>query len=125
MDDVTNQVMAKIREGMDVYDLEGEKVGTVEFIQMGDEDPTNLEVEAATDQKPTSENRTWIDDFAQVLAPGNDLPPEMVERLRRYGYVRVDAGMLKSDRFFTNDQIAGVTEDRVNLSVNEDTLLKS
>jgi len=123
MENPTNTIMTKIREGMAVYDSAGNEIGTITYLQMGDEDPNNLEVETATAQRPAVRDNSLVDDLAEVFVPEDDVPDELVRRMQRQGYIRIDAGLLKPDRFALTDQISGVNNDRVTLNVGEDELL--
>ncbi len=125
MEQRTNELLARVRQGMEVYDADGDHIGNVEFVQMGDEDPTNLGVETATDDRPELRDSSLVEDVARAFVTEDNVPEELAERMRRYGYIRLDAGLLRSDRFVMHDQISSVTEDRVNLNVKGDGLLKS
>jgi hypothetical protein len=122
---ISNETMAGIHRDMDVYDVHGDKVGSVEFVQMGDEDPANAQIDATSDQRPEIHDSALVDTMGRVLAPGEVLPEEMIARLRRYGYIRINFGLLRSDRFASHDQIASVGADRVTLNVPGDALLKA
>jgi hypothetical protein len=123
MENPTNTILTKIREGMAVYDSAGNEIGTIAYLQMGDEDPTNLEVETATAQRPAVRDNSLVEDLAEVFAPEDGVPEEVVRRMQRQGYIRIDAGLLKPDRFALTDQISGVSSDRVTLNVSEDDLI--
>ena len=59
---------------------------------------------------------------AQV--PDDDLPREARDRLLRRGYIRIDsAGLFAADRYADAEQIAGVGDDGVRLSVPGDALI--
>ena len=53
----------------------------------------------------------------------DEVPDVLRERLLRYGYIKIDTGLLKSDRFVESTQIAGIVEDHVNLHITRDELL--
>jgi len=117
-------ILSQIHEGMEVYDREGQKVGTVEHVQFGDEDPTNPGVETRTAQNPELLNNSLVENLAEALAGTNDVPEVVRARLLRYGFIKVDTGLLSSDRYIMPDQIAHVAEDRVHLLVLHKDLLK-
>lgn len=113
-----------IREGMKVYDNQRNKIGEVEVVKFGDDDPSTPEPEAV-DINPMDRDRhdTLLDNIAEAFR-SDDLPEEVREKLLRQGFVRIDAdGLFAADRYVTADQIASVTEDGVMLKVTKDELL--
>ncbi|MCC6613635.1 MAG: hypothetical protein IT320_09165 [Anaerolineae bacterium] len=113
-----------VHEEMEVFDLNGDKVGTVEFVRLSDELASTDYPETATPGAIDDQNDSFIEDIAEVFTDWPRLPEEMRERLLRSGFVRIDRGLIKSDVVATPDQIANVTEDAVYLNVAEDALLK-
>jgi hypothetical protein len=118
----------RIEKGMKVYDSTDAHIGSVEDFRISDDDPATAEVEAAglnaedRDGRPT----TLVGALADTLAPGEDLPEELRERLLQEGYIRIDgAGLFASDRYVTLDQVARVEADRVVLSVPKSALVKA
>jgi len=118
-------ILNQIREDMAVYDRQGNRIGTVDAIQFGDENPQDPGINTVTAQDPTMRDNSLIDDFARALDTGNDLPDVLRARLLRYGFFKIDTGMLSSDRYVSADQIAGVDGDRIMLNVAEDDLIKA
>jgi sporulation protein YlmC with PRC-barrel domain len=117
-----NDLLSRIYEGMEVYDSDGEKIGKVERVQFGQEDTSKPGVESAT-VSSTGERDTLFDNLAEVFTDPDAVPEELRARLLRYGYIKIDTGLLKSDRYVESTQIAGVVEDHVNLHVTRDELL--
>lgn len=119
-------MLSKVQEDMTVYDREGNKIGTVKAIQMGDEDleRPGAETSTAASAETTTDN-TLVEDFARAISSDHDFPEEMKKRYMRYGYVKVDAGLLRSDRYFAADQIANVSGDRIELNVSMSDLVKN
>jgi hypothetical protein len=71
-------------------------------------------------------DNSLVENLAEAFAGDNDdLPREMRRRLLRDGYIRVDTGILKADRFVTPDQISSVSDENVYLSVMSDDLIHS
>lgn len=110
--------IARVTEGMRVYDSAGAEVGTVEIVKMGD--PAT----AATAQGQHGKADDLIDSVARNLAGVEpDLPPTLAARLLRTGYLKIDGtGLFDRDRYASADQIAGVSEDVVTLNVTRDEL---
>ncbi|MCA9906648.1 MAG: hypothetical protein KC547_22490 [Anaerolineae bacterium] len=111
-----------VREGMHVFDMNGDKIGKVEFVRMSDEDPSTEYPETVTPGAIDEQNSSFIEEIADVFTDWPQLPEEMRERLLRSGFVRIDRGLLKSDAIATPEQIARVSEDGVHLNVTEDNL---
>lgn len=116
--------LTPVREGMVVLDLAGDRVGTVRVVRFSDENPTTPEAETAgarTYEQPDS----LVDNMAEalVLDPAEDLPETLRARLIHTGYIRIDTGLFRHDRFATADQVAGVHDDHVHLNVPMDELI--
>lgn len=124
-------LIAQVREGMDVRDSGGEKVGTVKRVQMGGNDPVDGARQAA-EAGPTDSDRAGNDlavppigQFAATLVDGgDDLPEEARQDLTRKGFIEIGGGFFTASRYATPDQIAGVSGDEVTLSVAEDVLIR-
>ncbi|MBE0690555.1 MAG: hypothetical protein IH587_10595 [Anaerolineae bacterium] len=112
------------REDMDVFDLNGDKIGQVEFVRLSDENASTEYPETATPGTVSDQNDSLIEDIAEVFSDWPRIPQEMRQRLLRSGFIRIDRGLLKSDVVATPEQISSVTEDAVYLNVAEDGLLK-
>lgn len=99
-----------IREGMLVLDTSGKPIGLVTHIQC----PENEDVDPITEY-PKHE----------LLNLPNDeqIVDELEAHLLHTGYVRIDGGLFVSDRFATPDQIALVTNDRIELNIRENDLI--
>ncbi|HEX5505837.1 MAG TPA: PRC-barrel domain-containing protein [Thermomicrobiales bacterium] len=97
-------LLARVREGMAVYDRDEQKVGTVKDVYLGGEDLS----EAAVPE-------------GSALA---DAPAALRGRLAAHGFIEVGTGLLQSNRYATGDQVAAVADDRVTLTVAQDELLK-
>jgi hypothetical protein len=120
----TANLLPKVREGMKVFDRLHHEIGTVERVQMSDDNPATEEVEAATPGNLRERDDSLIDNIAEVFAP-DELPEEVRERLFQQGFVRIDsAGLFAADRYVTPDQIMSVSGDALTLNVSKDELLK-
>jgi hypothetical protein len=116
--------LAKIHEGMKVFDRLQHEIGKVERVQIGDDNPATPEVEAAGPSHIEERREGLIDDIADVFAP-DELPEEVRERLLQQGFVRIDSsGLFAADRYVMADQIMSVSGDTVTLNVSKDELVK-
>jgi hypothetical protein len=116
--------LPKVREGMKVFDRLHDEIGTVDRVQMSDDDPATEAVESATPGNLRQRDDSLIDNIAEVFAP-DDLPEEVRERLFQQGFVRIDSsGLFAADRYVTPDQIMSVSDDALTLNVSKDELLK-
>lgn len=121
--------LSGIREGMGVFDRKDNHIGKVDFVYFG----AVSDIQQARGTGPASaapgdsmsmRNDTLVDWLADAFHP-NDVPTELRERLETNGFIRVDAdGLFAADRFVTPDQIARVDDDRVQLTLERDQLIK-
>jgi hypothetical protein len=122
-------ILAQIREGMDVYDNEHNHIGRVDFVHFGaaSEAQSDMGVGPATSapaDDPDMGGRSFVDFIAEAFHP-DEVPQELEEKLRHSGYIRLDAsGLFAADRFITPDQIVGVSDDEVLLNSSRDQLIK-
>ena len=129
--DATGQqsILRQIHEGMPVYDVRDNHIGRVAFVHFGaaSETQQQLGVGPATTapaDNPNMRQDSIIDNIAEAFDP-NEVPQELQEKLLVSGYIRLDtAGFFASDRFITPDQIVGIEDDTVQLSVSRDHLVK-
>ena len=120
----TGNFLAKVHEGMKVFDRMHHEIGTVERVQMSDDNPATEAVEAATPGKLKERRDTLIDNLAEAFAP-DELPEAVRKRLLQQGFVRIDsAGLFAADRYVTPDQIMSVSGDALTLKVSKDELVK-
>ena len=97
-------LLARVQEGMAVYDRERHKVGTVKECYLGGEDPG----EAA-------------------LSPDSALagvPPALRGRLGASGFIEIAPGLLAAHRYAAGHQLAAVDGEGVHLNVGRDELPK-
>ena len=120
---MTGNLLRDIRDGMDVYDRDQHKIGTVEWVKFGDDDPSTPEVEAVTSSEPPRRD-SLIDNLAEAFAP-DQIPEPLRQKLLQQGFVRLDtSGLFASDRYILPDQILSVSDNRVTLNVSKDELVK-
>ena len=94
----------KVYEGMKVVDVNGEEVGTVEFVKLGDPRAVSLRGEDP-DVMP-------------------DVPRPFAARLMLTGYLKVDRkGLFAHDAYVSATEIDAVEDDTVRLNVSKDMLL--
>jgi hypothetical protein len=117
MDD---NALNRVQPGMHVIDASGEDVGRVDAIHMGD--PS-----AVTTAGNEDRNATLLDHVAESLGgeAEPDVPEPLRSRLIREGYLKLDsAGLLASDRYVPADCVRGIADDRVQLSVRREELVR-
>ncbi len=130
--------IALVREGMRVVDADNEELGKVDHVRMGDPSAATVDGEGGD----ATEEGAFV-----VAAPagtagsgggfglagggvglfGGGTDPAVEEPMRsqlmRIGYVKIDGkGWFDTDRYARADQIAAVTNDTVQLSVDKDLL---
>ena len=120
------RVLERVREGMAVYDVVGDRLGTVERVYLGEagEAEARSGTGPATLSPPAAGGRPGpLDEVARLFSP-DTLPGTLRARLLYHGFVRVDAaGLFGADRYVTPDQIAGVTANEVRLRVTREQLI--
>jgi len=115
-------MLTKVQKDMAVFDRDGNRIGTVKDIQFGDEDLERPGVETSTGQTPEVEGNQLIRDVVGAIKPDERILPELKARLKRYGYIKVNTGLLSADRYAGADQIASVGENRLDLNAALDEL---
>jgi len=131
--DYTPSRLDQVRSGMSVYDSTNEYIGDVSFVYLGSASQNELDrgegpASEGTVDGQLDRNLNGLPDnsFVDLLADAfntEEMPTELVERLRSNGFVRINSnGVFASDRFATADQIASVTEDEVHLTVTDEEL---
>jgi hypothetical protein len=109
-----------VQRGMHVVDANGEDVGKVDMIRMGDPSAATTEGNTAMTPRP-------LDLVAEAIGGEQepDVPEPLRSRLVRSGYLKLDsAGLLAADRYVPAEYVRGVDADRVRLSVRRDELIK-
>lgn len=99
-----------VASGMLVIDVAGAEVGIVDLVQPGD--PNAVTVQAAT----SGAGGALDEMISSVAAEEPDVPADTAARLRREGYVKVDAGRPRAV-YVEADQISAVDHEAVRLSV--------
>lgn len=108
--------LAEVRDGMSVVDVDGEEVGAVEVVQMGDPD-------AVTTQGEGRPSGGLLEDIAGAFTDQSpDLHPQLAARLVRTGYIKIDAGFARGACYAAADQVSGVSEGVVRLNIRGDDL---
>ena len=124
-----HSILNQIRQGMSVYDVRDNHIGSVSFVHFGAASETQHELgvgpaTATSADSPIVGRDTLIGSIAEVFDP-NDMPEQLQQKLLLSGYIRLDtAGLFAADRYITPDQIASVADDKVQLSVSRDQLVK-
>ena len=109
----------RVREGMVVADAAGERLGTVEYVKMGDP-------EAVTGQGNEPDEPGLVGRVGMAIL-GDEREPDVAEPVRsqllRTGFIKVDGpGLFGTDRYVRGDLIGAVTDDTVTLTVRKDQL---
>lgn len=122
--------LTRVREGMQVFDREGKKVGKVTEVFFGVDD-ANIEegvgsqagLTAPAGDSGTQSAGAFGASLEAAFGSGDQGPDVLRRRLERSGYMRIEGGLLSSDRFAMPDQIERVQGDRVDLRVIANQLL--
>lgn len=106
----------KIREGMHVVDKQGNAIGSVKELKMGD-------TGAVTSDGQVIPHNEGITDFLGKALESNTagVPPEEAERLLRVGYIKVSrSGLFSGNLHVAADEIDRVEGDTVHLAIHGD-----
>ena len=122
-------ILQRVTEGMDVYNPDGGKAGTVSEVYFGAGDDSadihNVEHGGPDPNLPGGAGALTVADVIAPLTTPDDLPAEVRSHLLRNGYIRINSPIpFVADRYATPDQIASVGGDRVTLRVPTDDLPK-
>ncbi len=109
-----------VHEGMTVIDSNGEKVGKVEGLKMGDPG-------AVTEQGNELQDTGLLGNLAEAFVGDErepDVPAPLRAKLLRTGYIKVDGSgfLIETDRYVPANRIASVSGDTVHLSLPKDRL---
>jgi hypothetical protein len=121
-------VLLQIYEGMAVHDQTGKRIGTVEYVYLGEVagSPDECGYDEQTPSSLTSSEGPLIEEFVKAFLLTERVPDIWRKRLLSYGFIRINSsGLFTSDRYALPSQIAGVANDRVLLYVDLDELIKA
>ena len=121
-------VLAQIYEGMAVHDQTGKRIGTVEYVYLGEvaESREEYGYNGQTPSTPASSEGSLIEEFANAILLTERVPDVWRRWLLSYGFIRINgSGLFAADRYALPSQIAGVVDDRVLLYVDRDELIKA
>lgn len=141
-------LLEQVHEGMTVSDIEGNEIGTVDLVRMGDPDAETAPIPDDTDIPPATPmaGGAFMPGGTGSTTPGGagplgagvpaapvgattgeepDVPGEISRRLRRTGYFKVDSkGLFRRDVYVSANEIDRVSDDAVMLNVAKKELAK-
>ncbi len=119
-----DRTLERVRDGLKVYDSRGKEVGKVDRVFMGRVSQRANEFGEGAATAPQSKANLYGADLARFFN-FDSLPEAVRDRLLRLGFIRIDAsGLFSGHRYIEPDQIANVSQDRVDLRVPEDELIR-
>lgn len=110
---LVQQRLSTIIEGMEIYDKDGSRVGTIEVLRLG---------KGATQTKET--DTETIEEALKKIIGDAELPEALNLQLYEEGFLYVERGFLRDNVIISPSQIEDIINDAIHLNVNEDTLLK-
>ena len=119
MDSPSTDLLSRIQEKMKVVDVNGDEIGKVDAVMMGD--PQAVTTAGQEDMGTGS----LVSAAAQAFGGGSepDVPEPFRSELLREGFIKVDGkGWLDTDRYLRASDIADVTADEVRLRVAKESL---
>lgn len=120
--------LLRIYEGMAVHDRIGRRIGTVEYVYLGEvaESPEDSGYPDRSASTRTSPETSLLEEFATAILLTEHVSDIWRERLLSYGFIRIkSSGLFNADRYALPSQIAGVADERVLLYVDRDELLRA
>jgi hypothetical protein len=123
-DSQSNNALTYVKQGMDVYDMNNDKIGTVDYVRMGDENPNTPGTDTVTARNAPMRDDSLIEEVAEAIFDTDDFPQVLRNRMLRYGYIRIDTGLLRADCYAMGDQVMSVSDGRVDLSITADELVR-
>lgn len=108
------QLLEEIAEGMEVYDSEGNRIGTVAGFRAGEGSMKSSHTDIITMSEAVED----------ALGGKKNLPTVIYTRLYEEGFVRVKRGFLRSDAIAFTDQIDKVEGSTVYLKAPLSELMK-
>jgi hypothetical protein len=121
-------ILLQVYEGMAVHDPSGEKIGTVEYVYLGEvaETPEEITPGERLTSTLTGSEGSFIEDFAKAILLTQRVSEFWRERLLSYGFIRINSrGLFAADRYAMPSQIATVADHRVRLRADWDELIKA
>ena len=113
-----------VRKGMNILDRAGERIGSVDWVKLTAYDPEDSSVRQMTPDDTSARQDTLLDNLLEAFQV-DEVPEPMRETLLRKGFIRMDSdGIFASDRYVLPDQVAGVQNDEVVLTVEKSDLIK-
>jgi hypothetical protein len=125
--DTGNYILTTVKEGMEVYDRQGNMIGHVTDLYMGTSNPQSNErgVGSATAQGRETRDNSLIDDIARAFGD-NKIPEVLQARLLRSGFIEINGGALLSrTAYILPNQIDQVAGNRIDLRVGRDELVSN
>ncbi len=120
-------VLARVTEGMEVYDSTGDHIGKVDAVYLGavEDGPVPEGGPVTTGTIPADAVDMDVNVFAGLFAEKSDIPKEVRERLRYQGFNRIAPhGLFRTHRYAERGQVVSVAGKRVTLSIPESKLIK-
>ena len=122
-----NRLLTQVYEGTTVYSRTGGKIGTVEYVYLGElaEASDGHDQELASPSALRGGESSLIGEFARDVVLTEQISDVLRDRLLRHGLLRINStGLFAADRYVMPDQISSVSADRVTLRVSRNELLK-
>ena len=105
-------VINLIHKGMSVQDVEGDKIGKVNLVQLGDPE-AGLEAR----EHAALGKGLLVEEFSRGYGTGGEphVPDPLRARMLEAGFIRIDGGLFSRTRYAIVDQIDRVEGDVVHL----------
>lgn len=110
MKGITKDPIEQVREGMNVYDTQNQRIGSVVNVKIGD--PEAITTQGQQPDQPGGMVGALMDTFSS----GSGMPDERKERLLRLGYLEINGAGIGNHFYESAEAIDRVTEAGVFLN---------
>jgi hypothetical protein len=116
-------ILSRVYEGMRVYDRRGSKIGSVEYVYLGD--VHEAIAAGGREAAPGGHHLSLIAEYARDVALPERVADPLREQLLRQGFLKITGtGLFGADRYVLPSQIGDVSAGRVTLRVSRRELAK-
>jgi len=123
-----NHMLTQVYEGMTVCDQAGDKIGTVEYVYLGELTEADEAYGFVGSTAPAfgSSEGSLIEELARDVILTEQVPDTLRDWLLHQGFIRINStGFFAVDRYATPEQIASISNDHVMLRVSRNELIKA
>jgi len=120
--------VTRIKEGMTVYNINNDKIGTVDYVKFSDEDSNHPGAETASPSDEPYENNIGVikavATAGSVIDENDNIPQVLRARLNHSGYIRVNSsGFFESDYYVSLEKVTSIAGENVHVETTKEDLI--